>query len=655
VKFGEKDMNQNLSSFGFVRVAAVSPEHKVAGVEFNTGQIINSIDKAVEQKCQLILFPELCITGYTCADLFYQSTLLVNVRQAIDKIAKHTKKKNVTVVVGAPISNAGRLYNCAVLLSSGDVKGIIPKTYLCNTNEYYEERWFSSEFDRVNDSIDWNGSEVPFGADILFKINNKDELIIGIELCEDLWSVIPPSFNMALAGAAILLNLSAGDEVLGKAKYRRELVVSQSARCLAAYIYAGCGPGESSTDMVFSGHSLIAENGIILAESERFKFDTNMIISDIDVEKLFKERIKNNSFGSSVPEFDYRIVNINVDELKAPDLIRIISSKPFIPEDETVRSETCREIFSIQTTGLAKRLLYLKKPPVVIGVSGGLDSALALIVAVRTFHKLKMNPLKIHAFTMPGFGTSRRTLANAQNLAEKLGVSCKNISINDAVQKHFKNIGHDGKTFDVVYENSQARERMQILMDIANKYNGIVIGTGDLSELALGWSTYNGDHMSMYGVNAGVPKTLVKYIIEWTAKTEFSGEITSILLDIINTPISPELIPEDDEGSYQETEKSIGPYILHDFFLYYAVRFGFSPKKILMLANQAFAGEFSDEDISKFLRIFIERFFANQFKRSCLPDGVKVGTVALSPRGDWRMSSDSIPDDWLKEINDTSK
>ncbi len=643
-------MSRNLSSFGFMRIAAVTPEHKVAAIDFNTEQILSSIDKAVEQKCRIILFPELCVTGYTCADLFYQGILLDNTRTAINKITNYSKKKNVTVVVGAPVSNRGKLYNCAFLISSGDIKGIVPKTFLCNTNEYYEERWFSSEYDRENDTIELNGAEVPFGADLLFKINNNSESVLGIEICEDLWSVIPPSFNMALAGATILMNLSAGDEVMGKAKYRRELVTGQSARCLSAYIYAGCGPGESSTDMVFSGHSIIAENGIILSESERFRFDSNMIISDIDIEKLHQERIKNNSFGISLSEFEYRTININVEELTASELYRNISKKPFIPESESLRSDTCKEIFSIQTAGLSKRLKFLSNPPVVIGVSGGLDSSLALLVAVKTFQKLNLNLSDIYAVTMPGLGTGSRTNVNAQNLIEQLGVAHKNISINEAVRKHFENIEHDINNFDTVYENSQARERMQILMDLANKYKGIVIGTGDLSELALGWSTYNGDHMSMYGVNAGVPKTLVRYIIEWAAKYEFIGEISSTLMDIINTPISPELIPEEINGSIQDTEKLIGPYALHDFFLYYSVRFGFSPQKILLLANKAFKGEFSIEELKKFLKIFIGRFFAFQFKRSCIPDGIKIGSVALSPRGDWRMPSDSLPDDWLKDI-----
>ncbi len=653
-------MKKNLTSYGYLRVAAVTPEHKVASIEFNTEQIIKSFDKAVDDKCQLIVFPELSVTGYTCGDLFYQNTLLAGARKAINKIAKHTNKSKALVVAGAPIANNGKLFNCAVLLSDGRIIGIVPKTYLCNTNEYYEERWFSSEFDRTDDTIRWDDAEIPFGADLLFRLKDYNDSIIGIEICEDLWSVIPPSFHKALAGANVLLNLSAGDEVLGKAEYRRKLVESQSARCLAAYIYSGCGPGESSTDLVFSGHSIVAENGCILAESKRFEFGTQCLIMDIDVERLNDERIKNNSYANhnnlrteqcSVPTRNYRIIDLKIEKLKDEELRRYINPTPFIPIDSGKRDEVCKEIFSIQTTGLAKRLRHLNKPPIIIGLSGGLDSTLALIVAVKTYKTLNMNPAGIHALTMPGLGTGERTLANAQELGGLLGVTLKTIPINDATLKHFVDISHDVNIKDIVYENSQARERTQILMDYANERKGIVIGTGDLSELALGWSTYNGDHMSMYAVNSGVPKTLVKYIIEWISATEFHGDTSKVLNDICNTPISPELIPNE-SGNMQDTEKTIGPFILHDFFLYYFVRYGYSPQKILFLAKKSHGTKYTEQELKQYLRIFLERFFNNQFKRSCMPDGIKVGTVSLSPRGDWRMPSDTENGLWINQINE---
>ncbi|OGU10503.1 MAG: NAD(+) synthase [Ignavibacteria bacterium RIFOXYC2_FULL_35_21] len=644
-------MKKNLTSYGYLRVAAITPEHKVASIDFNTEQIIKCIDKAVDGKCQLIVFPELSITGYTCADLFYQNTLLTAARKAINKIAKVTNKHKTLVVAGAPIANNGKLFNCAVLLSGGEIIGIVPKTYLCNTNEYYEVRWFSSEFDRTNDTIKWDDAEIPFGADLIFRLKDYNDCIVGVEICEDLWSVIPPSFNMAPAGANVLLNLSAGDEILGKADYRRKLVESQSARCLAAYIYSGCGPGESSTDLVFSGHSIIAENGYILAESKRFEFDTQILVRDIDVERLNHERIKNNSFANSNIFQDYRIIDVKTEKLKDEDLRRDINPTPFIPGDISKRDEVCKEIFSLQTTGLAKRLRHLNLPPIVLGLSGGLDSTLALLVAVKTCKILNMNSGSIHAITMPGLGTGERTLANAQELAGLLGVTLKTIPIDEATLKHFEDIGHDKNNMNTVYENAQSRERTQILMDYANECKGIVIGTSDLSELALGWSTYNGDHMSMYAVNAGVPKTLVKYIIEWTSASEFDGEISRVLNDICITPISPELLPKE-AGKMQDTEKTIGPFILHDFFLYYFVRYSYSPQKILLLAKKSFGTKYTEQELKLYLKIFMERFFKNQFKRSCLPDGIKVGTVSLSPRGDWRMSSDTEFGLWIDQINE---
>ncbi|MBI5324818.1 MAG: NAD(+) synthase [Ignavibacteriae bacterium] len=644
-------MKKNLTAYGFLRVAAITPEHKVGDVDFNTEVIIKCINSALDTKCQVILFPELSVTGYTCADLFYQNILHEAVRKAINRIAKYTNKHRIIVVVGAPLNSNGKLFNCAFVICNGSIAGIVPKTFLCNTNEYYEERWFSSEFDRTTDTVKFEDNEIPFGGDLLFRISDYNDCTIGIEICEDLWSVIPPSFNMALAGANILLNLSAGDEVLGKADYRRKLVESQSARCLASYVYAGCGPGESSTDLVFSGHSIISENGRILSESKRFNFESQMLINDIDIDRINHERIKNNSFANSEFISNYRFIDLKIDKLKTDELKREVSSTPFIPGDESKRDEVCKEIFSIQTTGLSKRLKHLHNPKVIVGISGGLDSTLALIIAVKTFSNLKLNLSDIHAITMPGLGTGEQTLSNSQELAKQFGVTLKIIPITDATIRHFEDIHHDVKKTDIVFENAQARERTQILMDYANQYNGIVIGTSDLSELALGWSTYNGDHMSMYSVNSGVPKTLVKYIIEWTSAKEFKGEISNILNSICNTPISPELLPPVG-NKIQETEKVIGPFILHDFFLYYFVRYGYNPMKINMLANIAFRNRFSEQEIKNNMKIFINRFFKNQFKRSCLPDGIKVGTVSLSPRGDWRMPSDSESNLWINQLDD---
>jgi NAD+ synthase (glutamine-hydrolysing) len=645
-------MNYNIHEYGFLRVAAASPEHKVADVEFNTEKIISIIDTALKNKCNIILFPELCITGYTCADLFYQQVLLSKVKVAIDKIAAYTASTSATVIVGAPIACDGKLYNCAVFISSGEIKGIVPKTFLCNTNEYYEERWFSSEYDRYSNAIDWDGKEIPFGADLLFQYSGIPNCILGVEICEDLWSVIPPSSEMALVGATVILNLSASDEVLSKNQYRKNLIKSHSASSLCCYAYSSCGPGESSTDVVFPGLCILAENGIVLSESDRFSFESQIIYTDFDIDKIINERFKNNSFANSILNKNYRRINFSIPEIHN-SLQRHVSQTPFVPMENKDRNEVCKEIFSIQTSGLAKRVKHLGDCPVVVGISGGLDSTLALLVAIKTFEKLGLSLNGIHAVSMPGFGSTGRTQTNAKELANLLEVSFKNVSIKESVKKHFSDIGHNPDIHDIVYENSQARERTQILMDIANQVKGIVVGTGDLSELALGWSTYSGDHISMYGVNSGVPKTLVKYIIEWCADEGFSGKLTKILKDICNTPISPELLPPDNKDEIlQKTEDTIGPFLLHDFYLYYAIRFSFSPKKIVLLAEKAFAGKFNKQEIIKYLKIFYERFFANQFKRSCLPDGIKVGTLALSPRGDWRMPSDASTALWLKELNE---
>ena len=636
----------NLGQYGFIRIGSVSPEMRVADVEFNTEKIIEAMKSAKTENCHFLLFPELCITGYTCGDLFYQTALLESVFPAIRKLCEASLKYDVSIVVGAPVKADSRLFNAAILISDNEIKGIIPKTFLCNTNEYYEERWFSSEFDRQSDEIEIGEKEIPFGTDLLFKVSGTDA-VIGIEICEDLWSLFPPSLYQASAGANLILNLSASDEYLGKSKYRDDLVRSQSARCLASYVYSSSGPGESSTDLVFSGKCLISENGHILNESGKYNFE--IIYADIDIQKLETERLKNNSFASSGSDQIFRIIELNIPNTEDIRILRPISKMPFVPSNKNEKADNCKEIFEIQATGLAKRIKHIGLKNVVIGLSGGLDSTLALLVCLKAFKKCNLDLSGINCISMPGFGTTSRTKTNAQKLAESMGVSFRNIPIKKAVEQHFKDINHEPDNYNIVFENSQARERTQILMDIANQQSGIVIGTGDLSELALGWSTYNGDHISMYGVNSGVPKTLVRYIIEWCAEEEFSGDISNILQDICNTPISPELLPPDSKGNIiQKTEESVGPYILHDFFLYYFVRWGFPPNKILLLAKIAFDGDFSEAELRKWLKIFIKRFFGQQFKRSCLPDGVKVGTVALSPRGDWRMPSDAINKLWLE-------
>jgi len=593
----------------------------------------------------------LSLCAYSCADLFFQDLLLKNCIKGLIRIKERTSTSDISVVVGLPVQSGGKLFNCAAFVSSGEIKGIVTKSYLSNSNEFYEERWFSSESDRVRDHVVIDGSKVPFGADLLFEAENFQGLSIGIELCEDLWALIPPSLYMAGAGASVIINISASNEILGKKEYRRNLVRFQSAKCISAYLYSASGSGESTTDLVFSGHSMIAENGTMLEESERFKLESNTIIADIDVENLLHERIKNNSYGFSLPLVEYRRIPFTIAETVSDKLTRDYPMRPFVPDDVKKKAEILSEILNIQTTALAKRMKHIGAQNCVVGVSGGLDSTLALIVAYKTFEKLGLNTKGIKAVSMPGFGTSARTKSNAEALSNELELDFSVIPISDAVSNHFDDIGHNPENHDIVFENAQARERTQILMDIANSVGGIVIGTGDLSELALGWCTYSGDQMSMYGVNSGVPKTLVRHLVQWCASDLFDGKITNILLDICDTPISPELLPLDKAGSIaQKTEDNIGPYILHDFFLYFALRFNFSPRKILLIAELSFKGKFKKEEIRKWLEIFYRRLFSQQFKRSCMPDGVKVGTVSLSPRGDWRMPSDASSSLWLDEI-----
>lgn len=640
-----------MNDFGFVRVAACSPELRVADVEFNSEIIISAAEEAARDSVGLLVFPELSITGYTCADLFFQTSLLKKALHALIKIADRTEALDLAFVVGLPILIQGKVFNCAAFLHAGEILGIVPKTYLPNRGEFYEQRWFAGSYANDTDALVIGDYEVPLGNDLLFRDESNPNIVFGIEICEDLWAVKPPSEDMALAGATIIANLSAGNEILGKSDYRRDLVRMQSARLLSAYCYAGAGIGESTTDLLFSGHLMLAENGQMLAESRTFDFNTNIITADIDTERLAADRLRHNSFSQDEPAREYREIFFEAKALSNEAIRREINKAPFVPQDKSKRDDSCREIFSIQTAALAKRARHIGAKTAVIGISGGLDSTLALLAASITFDKLQLERSGIYAITMPGFGTTERTKSNAVELAELLGATVLTIPIGEAVRNHFRDIGHSEEIKDVVYENSQARERTQILMDVANKVGGIVIGTGDLSEMALGWSTYNGDHMSMYGVNSGIPKTLVRYIVEWCSERLFEGRATAILKDICDTPVSPELLPPSEDGTIaQETEGIVGPYALHDFFLYYFVRFGFSPEKIAFLAERAFGGEYSTGTIKKWLAVFLKRFFQQQFKRSCLPDGIKVGSIALSPRGDWRMPSDAESRLWLESM-----
>lgn len=644
-------MSLDFKRLGFLRIAAVSPEIKVGDTTFNTHSIIRSFTILKENKCNIAIYPELSLTGYTCGDLFFQNRLLDSIYESIKLLQTETKKSNLTIIVGAPISSNGKLFNSAILISNGLVRGVIPKTYLANADEYYEERWFSSSLDNFETEITINGQKVPFGTDILFDFNEISGLRLGIEICEDLWAIFPPSLYQAAAGANLICNLSASSEYLSKSNYRRELVKSQSARCISAYVFSSSGPNESTSDLVYSGHCIIAENGHILAENERFNFKTDVIFSDIDLQQINHDRIKNNTFGSTKTDRNFRIVTLEQKFDKQNDLLRVINKTPFVPASLNERNSRCKEIFEIQTTALAKRLKHINTNKVLIGLSGGLDSTLALLVAVNTFNKLKFPLKNIICVNMQGFGTTKRTKDNAKLIASHLKVTYKEIDIRKTLNSHFEDINQPPNITDIVFENAQARERTQILMDLANQMGGIVLGTSDLSEIALGWSTYNGDHMSMYAINAGVPKTLVNYIIKWCADIKYSGKISEVLNDIIDTPITPELLPADPTGKItQKTEDNIGPYVLHDFFLYYMIRFGFEPAKILYLAEIAFKSDFKSKEIARWLKVFYQRFFQNQFKRNCMPDSVKVGVVALSPRGDWRMPSDAEVNLWLSDL-----
>lgn len=645
-------MKDTQYSASFLRLATIGPEVKVADITFNTDQILTGLKSAARSGASIALLPELSLTGYSCGDLFTQSLLLNQAQAALLQLAVATQSLRIHAVVGVPLLLDDRLYNCAVVLGAGRLLGVVPKQFLPTTGEYYEERWFTSATGLDRRTVTLGDQDVPFGTDLLFT-DRVARCTFGIEICEDLWAVHPPSGDLCLAGANLILNPSASNELLGKAAYRRDLVRQQSARCLAAYAYASAGPGESSTDVVFSGHCLIAENGTLLAESERFRFDTRITCADIDLERLQHERLCNSSFSAGVVTRDFRRIPVTLAARPSAHLgtLRPNPALPFVPSDSRIRAETCREIFAIQSTGLAKRLKHTGTKTVVIGISGGLDSTLALLVAAHAFDLLGLDRKGILAPTLPGFGTTKRTRGNAEKLVKEIGATLRVIPIHDAIKQHFRDIDHDERVHDVTYENAQARERTHILMDLANKAGGFVVGTGDLSEAALGWCTFNGDHMSMYHVNAGIPKTLVRYLIDWCADAEFSGATTQVLHDIAATPISPELLPTTEDGKqHQQTEDVVGPYELHDYFLYHVVRHGARPSKVLNLAELAFAGRYPRPVILRWLEVFIRRFFSQQFKRSAMPDGPKVGSVALSPRGDWRMPSDASPAVWLEEL-----
>ena len=628
----------------YCKVAAVTPEIKVGDVEKNTKAIIDAIEEYSIKRVKVLVFPELCLSGYTASDLFYMDTLLKACEKSLVKIADNTVNCDTLVFVGSPLKRNGKLYNCAVAICKGKILGVVPKKFIPSYNEFYEKRQFSVP-DEENSTIFIQSKEYPFGNKLIFRNKYYPEMKVAAEICEDLWTVKSPSCDYAVAGANVIVNLSASDEIIGKAEYRRKLVSMQSAKCVAAYVYSDAGTGESSTDMVFSGHNLIAENGKLLSESEIF--GDGVAVADVDLSFLEYERSKlfNYSFGNTD---EYKFIEFTAS-LNFDRTDRKYEKTPFVPVDDNELKNRINLILNIQSEGLARRVKHTNCKTLVIGLSGGLDSTLALLVACRAMDKLSRKRKDIIAISMPCFGTTDRTKNNAKTLAEQLGTTYKEINITESVKSHFKDIGQNEKNTDVTYENSQARERTQVLMDIANKSGGLVVGTGDLSELALGWATYNGDHMSMYGVNASVPKTLVRYIVKHVAE-ESKVKTKKVLLDILDTPVSPELIPAENGEIKQKTEDIVGPYVLHDFFLFHFVRSGFAPSKIFKIAEATFEGEYDSKTIYKWLETFIKRFFAQQFKRSCLPDGVKVGSVALSPRGDWRMPSDASAEIWLKDL-----
>ncbi len=641
-----------MKNFGFVKVASAIPNVKIADTKFNSEHIFSLITKAVSQKVNIVLFPELSLSAYTCADLFFQSSLTEASLDSLLLLVSKTANLNIISIVGLPFVYNDRLYNVAAVFSKGRILGFVPKAFIPNYNEFYEKRWFSSGLEIPSNSfVDIAGQKVPFGTNILF---GSDNCNFAVEVCEDVWLPQSPSYSHALNGAQIIFNLSASNEVVGKDAYRHQLVSMQSAKCLAAYIYAGAGFGESSTDLIFSGTALLYENGSLLAQSLRFSLEEQLIVADVDIQRLQVDRLRNSAFyntNSCSSSQNYVKVSCPVlPDSEDSSIIRTENPLPFVPAKNL--EDRCDEIFNMQVWGLATRLQRTGIKKAVVGISGGLDSTLALLVIVRTFDKLNLSRKDIIGLTMPGFGTTNRTHNNSIALMESLGITSREISIKKACEQHFKDIDYDPSKLGVTFENTQARERTQILMDVANREGGLVVGTGDLSELALGWATYNADQMSMYGVNAGVPKTLVRSLVRWAAVAKFDEVSRKILLDVIDTPVSPELLPADENGNIaQKTEDLVGPYELHDFFLYHMLRFGFSPSKIFFMASRSFEGRFSKEIILKWMKVFYKRFFQQQFKRSCMPDGPKVGSINLSPRGDWRMPSDASSSLWLDELN----
>lgn len=633
---------------GFVKVAAITPDMRVADVDYNTAEICKNIGEAVEAGAKVLVFPELAITGYTCGDLFFQDALLKSAEEGLRKIVEYTKGKDALIFVGLPFVHAGKLYNVAAALNDGELLGFTTKTFLPNYDEFYEMRYFQPGPTTL-EQILFDGKQVAFGPQILFECREMKELVVAAEICEDVWAPVPPSVPAAIQGATIIVNCSASDESVGKEAYRRELIKGQSAKLISGYIYASAGYGESTTDLVFGGHDLIAEKGMILTESERFR--NGIVYSEIDVKRLAWERRKNTTF--QMTHFPYETARVpfslNVEET---ELTRKILQTPFVPETETERNLYCKETLMIQAMALKKRLDHTNCKSAVVGISGGLDSTLAILVTAKAYDLLGLDRKDILGVTMPCFGTTDRTYQNACLLVEKLGATLKEVDIKEAVTLHFKDIEHDMNVHDVTYENSQARERTQVLMDIANQTNGMVIGTGDMSELALGWATYNGDHMSMYAVNASLPKTFIKHVVKYYAETCEEKELKEVLLDILDTPVSPELLPPKDGEIAQKTEDLVGPYELHDFYLYYMLHYGYEPSKIYRLAKYAFEGVYDDETILKWLKKFYWRFFSQQFKRSCVPDGPRVSGMSLSPRGDWRMPSDACVAVWIKELEE---
>ena len=638
-----------IKKYGYLRVGAIVPSLEVGNVQKNTLEIIEQIKKASLEQVQIVTTPELSLTGYTCSDLFFQDVLLEESILGLEKILESTKNLDIISIIGLPIKIKNKLYNCAVVIQKGKILGAVPKSYLPNYNEFYEKRWFESGIG-LNEKITLLGQTVPVTTDLLFQDEEDSTYTFAIEICEDLWSSNPPSTRHAESGAMVIFNLSASNEIIGKYEFRKNLIASQSARTISSYVYASSGVNESTTDVLFSGSALICEDGSILKENKRFDFASNMIYTDVDIKRLLNNRYRNTTY-QNVLENDHTIVKVSIKD-SVTALVRTYPEYPFVPKNELRCNERCEEIFNIQSCALAKRLKHIGTKKTVIGISGGLDSTLAFLVIVSAYQKLGIDNSNIIAITMPGFGTTDRTYNNAVNLVKEYGATLREISIKDAVLQHFKDIDHDVNNHDVTYENAQARERTQILMDVANKEGGILVGTGDLSELALGWCTYNGDHMSMYAVNTSIPKTLVRYLVKWIADTTEKKGQKETIYDILDTPISPELLPPDKNGEIkQKTESTIGPYVLHDFFLYHFLRYGASPSKIRYIANQTFKDAYSEEEIDKWLRVFLKRFFSQQFKRSCIPDGVKVGTISLSPRGDLRMPSDASVAIWLNDLD----